>query len=156
MLLWLSLQNGELQHDWETSYITPIYKKGQRDSAENYCPISITSAVVKVLERFVNKALIEHLEVNNILSTSKHGFRSGRSVSKAFNKVCHEFLINKLKAAGVNEGVVQWIMGFLSESSQSVRVFDLQGTPHFSSLTTVLQWCAPGHYSWTNTFQPLC
>ena len=72
--------NGELPHDWKTSYITPIHKKGRRDSAENYCPISITSAVVKVLERFVNKALIEHPEVNNILSTSQHGFRSGRSV----------------------------------------------------------------------------
>ena len=165
MVLQLSLQNGELAHDWKTSYITLIHKKGQRDSAENYRPISVTSAVVKVLERFVNTSLIEHLEVNNILSISQHGFRSGRSVdtnliqiyelvttlldkglpvdmilldlSKAFDKVCHEFLIIKLKAAGVN-GVVQWIMGFLSERSQSVRVFDPQGTPHFSSPTTVL------------------
>ena len=119
-------------------------------SAENYNPISITSAVVKVLERFVNKALIEHLDVKNILSTSQHRFRSGRSVdtnliqtyklvttlfdkgfpvnmilldmSKEFDKVSHEFLIIKLKATGVNEGVVQWIMCFLSERSQSVRV----------------------------------
>ena len=72
-----------------------------------------------MLERFVKKALIEHLEVNNILSTSQHGFRSGRSVdtnliqtyelvttlldegfpvdmilldlSKAFDKVCFYF-----------------------------------------------------------------
>ena len=28
-------------------------------------------------------------------------------LSKAFDNVCHEFLINKLKAAGVNEGAVQ-------------------------------------------------
>ena len=145
---------------------------GRRDSAENYRPIGITSAVVKVLERFVKKALIEHLEVNNILSTSQHGFRSGRSVdtnlvqtyelvtilldkslpvdiirldlSKAFDKVCHEFLIIKLKAAGVNEGVVQWIMGFLSDRSQSVRVFDSQGTLHFSSPTTVLSGVPQG------------
>ncbi|XP_065574911.1 uncharacterized protein LOC136036534 [Artemia franciscana] len=132
MLLQLSLQNGELLHD-----LTPIHKKGQRDSAENYCPISITTAVVKGLERFVNKALIEHLEINIILSISQHGFRFVRSVdtnliqayelvttlfdkvlpvdmilldlSKAFNKVFHEFLIIKLKVTGVNEGVVQWI-----------------------------------------------
>jgi len=125
-----------------------------------------------VLERFVNKVIIEHLEVNNILSTSQHGFRSGRSVdtnliqtyelvttlldkglpvnmilldlSKAFNKVCHEFLMIKLKAAGVNEGVVQWIMGFLSERSQSVRVFDSRGTPHFSSPTAVLSGIPQG------------
>ena len=125
-----------------------------------------------MLEIFVNKALIEHLEVNNILFTSQHGFRSGRSVdtnliqtyelvttlldegfpvemilldlSKAFDKVCHEFLIIKLRAAGVNEGVVQWIMGFLSVRSQSVRVFDLQGTPHFSSPTTVLSGVPQG------------
>ena len=80
MLLWLPLQNGELPHDWKTSYITPIHKKGWKDSAENYHPISITSAVVKVLEGFVNKVLIEHLQVNKILSTSPFGFRSGRYV----------------------------------------------------------------------------
>ena len=42
------------------------------------------------------------------------------------------------------KGVVQWIMGFLSERSQSVRVFDLQGTPHFSSPTTVLSGVPQG------------
>ena len=65
-------------------------------------------------------------------------------LSKAFDKVCHEFLIIKLKAAGVNEGAVQWIMGFLSERSQSVRVFDSQGTSHFSSPTTVLSGVPQG------------
>ena len=64
--------------------------------------------------------------------------------SKAFDKVCHEFLIIKLKAAGVNEGVVLWIMSFLSERPQSVRVFDSQGAPHFSSHTTVLSGVPEG------------
>ena len=43
-----------------------------------------------------------------------------------------------MNAAGVNEGVVQWITGFLSERSLIVRVFDSQGTAHFSSPITVL------------------
>jgi hypothetical protein len=66
--------------DWKKSYIKPIHKKGPKDNAENYRPISITSAVVKVLERFVNRALIQHLEINNILTSNQHGFRSLRSV----------------------------------------------------------------------------
>ena len=79
-LFQLSLKNGELPTDWKTSYVTPIHKKGPKDCAENYRAISITSAVVKVLERFVNRALIQHFETNNILTPSQHGFRSGRSV----------------------------------------------------------------------------
>ena len=152
--------------DWKKSYITPIHKKGPKDNAENYRPISITSAVVKVLERFVNRALIQHLETNNILTSNQHGFRSLRSVdtnlihtyknvtslldndllvnmvlldlSKAFDRVCHEFLITKLKAAAVDDVIVQWIQSFLSERTQVVRVHNSQGVPHCSLSTTVL------------------
>ena len=45
-------------------------KKGPKDHAENYCPISITSAVVKVLKIFINRALIQHLEINNIFTST--------------------------------------------------------------------------------------
>ena len=104
--------------------------------------------------------------------TSQHGFRSGRSVdtslihtyelvttlldkdlpvnmirldlSNVFDKVFHEFFIVKLKATAVNEDFVQWIMGFLSERSQIVRVFDSQGAPHFSSPSTVLSGLPQG------------
>ena len=56
------------------AYITPIHKKGRKDSVGNYRPISITSVVVKLLECIVNKAVIEHLDWNHLLNSSQHGF----------------------------------------------------------------------------------
>jgi hypothetical protein len=78
-LIQLSLQNGKLPFDWKTSYIIPIHEKGPKNHAENYHPSNITSAVVKVLDRFVSRALIQRLEINNILTYPQHGFRSLRS-----------------------------------------------------------------------------
>ena len=59
-------------------------------------------------------------------------------LSKAFDRVCHEFLIAKLKAAAVDGVTVQWIQSFLSERTQAVRVYDSQGVPHLLSSITVL------------------
>ena len=38
-----SVNQGKLPDDWKLAYITPILKKGNRRSAANYRPISITS-----------------------------------------------------------------------------------------------------------------
>ena len=73
-------KNGELLSDWKTSILHQSTKKDPKNHAENYHPISITSTVVKMLKVFVNRALIQHLEINNILTFTQHGFRSLRSV----------------------------------------------------------------------------
>ena len=54
-------------------------------------------------------------------------------LSNAFDKVCHEFLILRLKAAGVNEDVVQVIMGFLSHRSQTVSFLFTRNSSFFFS-----------------------
>ena len=91
----------------------------------------MTSVVVKVLERIINSAVVKHLEANNVLHSSQHGFCSGRSVdtnllesydhitklldigvpadmilldfSKAFDKVCHNRLAIKLCTVKLEE-----------------------------------------------------
>ncbi|KAK2704927.1 hypothetical protein QYM36_017093 [Artemia franciscana] len=59
--------------------------------------------------------------------------------SKVFDRVCHEFLVAKLKAAAVDDAIVQWIQSLFSERTQIARVQDSQGVPHFSSSTAVLR-----------------
>ena len=49
----LSLNLSRLPLDWKTAHIIPTFKKVRKDLAENYRPISMTSAVVKVLERII-------------------------------------------------------------------------------------------------------
>ena len=49
-LIRLSLDSSKLPAEWKVTYITPIHKKGKKDSVENYRPVNITSVVVKLLE----------------------------------------------------------------------------------------------------------
>jgi len=51
----ISLTSRELPADWKIVNITPVFKKGNRSKPENYQPISLTSVVVKIFERIVNK-----------------------------------------------------------------------------------------------------
>ena len=54
--------------------ITPIYKrKGPRNEATNYRPISLLSFTAKVLERLVSNALYAHTE--NIIPEVQSGYR---------------------------------------------------------------------------------
>ena len=56
---------------------------------------------------------------------------SGKSVdivytyfSKAFDKVSHQKLIWKLKRLGVNDRILHWIIDFLQDRCQRVRISD--------------------------------
>ena len=49
-----SMSSGTLPKDWTTANIIPIYKKGERCLVNNYKPISLTSIVVKVMEKVIS------------------------------------------------------------------------------------------------------
>ncbi len=51
--------------------------------AQNYRPISLLPVISKILEKVVASQLTEHLETNDLLSTTKHGFRSTLSTDTA-------------------------------------------------------------------------
>ena len=51
------------------AYVTPIYKKGDRLTAENYRPISVTPTLSKVFERLMLNQMTEYNEKKTILST---------------------------------------------------------------------------------------
>ena len=58
---------GLLPKDWTTANVVPIHKKGDRRVAANYRPISLTSIVVKIMERIICRKLTEVLEKSNRL-----------------------------------------------------------------------------------------
>ena len=61
------------------AYITGNFKSGSRTKPVNYRPISLTSHVVKTMERVLRKAVVNHLELNLKLAANQHGSRAGRS-----------------------------------------------------------------------------
>jgi predicted transcriptional regulator len=73
------MREGCIPDDWRTANIVPIFKAGSRSKAENYRPVSLTSQICKVFESLIRDVIVDHLEANNLLNITQHGFRKGRS-----------------------------------------------------------------------------
>jgi len=52
-----SLKQGCVPLDWRIANVTPIFKKGSRNDATNYRPVSLTSQLSKVLESIIRDAV---------------------------------------------------------------------------------------------------
>ena len=74
-----SLDSGTVPSDWKEALITPLFKKGERNVASNYRPVSLTSVVSKILEHIVHSSIMRHLDHHNILTDCQHSFLSRRS-----------------------------------------------------------------------------
>ena len=142
------LTTGYLPSDWRDANITPIFKKGDKHSAENYRPVSLTSVSCKLLEHIICKHMLNHFEKYNILTSLNQGFRSGHSCetqllitiddlvknygkgvqtdvaildfSKAFDTVPHDKLLLKLQSYGIQGPLLQWLTHFLSARTMRV------------------------------------
>jgi hypothetical protein len=82
-LLWiiynLSLQTGRIPIDWKRANVTAIFRKGSKEVAGNYRPISLTSHVCKLLEALVRDVIVAHFQKYNLINDSQHGFVEGKS-----------------------------------------------------------------------------
>ena len=162
MLFNSSLREGIIPQDWKDANIIPLFKKGSRLSPNSYRPVSLTSQVVKIIERIIYDQLMEFIEVNNIISCHQHGFRKKYSCvtqlleclfdwtkyydedkgvdaiylvfRKAFDTVPHARLIYKLQHLGVRGHLLAWIRGFLSGRRQ--RVILRNGSSSWNKVTS--------------------
>ena len=126
------------------------HKKGSRFKPENYRPVSLTVVISKMLEHIIVSQIMDHLDSQNILHENQHGFRAKRSCesqllmttddisksmnsgnqadmaildfSKAFDKVSHERLSQKLKYYGIDGNTRTGINSFLTDRKQQVVV----------------------------------
>ena len=130
------------------AYIIPSFKDGSKSTAANYRPVALTSHLVKLFEKVVRAKIVKFMDDNNKFNDNQHGFRSGRSClsellahyeeilemlesgipvdtiyldfSKAFDKVDHQCLLQKLSATGIGGKLGRWIQSFLTERKQTV------------------------------------
>ena len=79
LLFQSSLQQGEVPENWKLANVTPLFKKGDKNDASNYRPISLTSVCSKLLEHILHSQIMKHLENHTILTDQQHGFRKQRS-----------------------------------------------------------------------------
>lgn len=161
-----SLSSAALPFDWKLARVLPFAKKGDPQCIPNYRPISMTSACCKMLEHIIAIRINSFLDDNHILSPFQHGFRKGFSTvtqlvsvvhhiasvldnagqvdmlfldfSKAFDRVPHNKLIDKLHATGIPNYLVSWVSAYLSGRKQYVDICG-QTSPHLPVASGVPQ-----------------
>ncbi|KAK4807071.1 hypothetical protein QYF61_018412 [Mycteria americana] len=144
---WLT---GEVPADWRLANVTPIFKKGRKEDLGNYRPVSLTLVPGKLMEQIILSAITWHVENNQGIKPSQHGFRKGRSCltnlisfydkvtrlvdegkavdvvyldfSKAFDMVSHSILLEKLAAHGLDGCTLRWVKNWLDGWAQRVVV----------------------------------
>ena len=145
-----SLKEGIVPSEWLDACITAMHKKGLKTSIENYRPVSITSAIRKMMESIIRDKLISHMLNANLFTDEQHGFVPNRDCitnlllaledwaealrfgydidviytdfAKAFDSLPHNRLLLKLKSLGIKGDVLKWIKSFLTERRHRVTV----------------------------------
>ena len=145
-----SVDQKKIPNILKLAWISPIWKGGSKEDPKDYRPISLTSHIGKLVERIIRKQIQDYLSVNKLIEEEQHGSREGRGTltqllqqhdeitqklmngdqcnvvyldfSKAFDLVDHGVLLKKMVMKGICGNLLAWILEFLDERKQRVRV----------------------------------
>jgi len=62
-----SWQWGEVPHNWKRGNIATIFKKGRKQDAGNYQPLSLTSVPGQIMEQNLLEAMPRHVEDREVI-----------------------------------------------------------------------------------------
>ena len=143
------IENKKFPSKLKYADITPIFKKLECISKENYRPVSILPVVSKVFERIMQNQI--KLYVDKYLSPFLCGYRRGYNaqyaltamiekwkkfldknggiagailmdLSKAFDTINHELLVAKLEAYGFDKSALTIILSYLRDRWQRTKI----------------------------------
>ena len=76
-----SLSSGEVPRGFKLAHVTPLFKAGDPSVPTNYRPVSLLPVISKLLEKLVQKALVDF--VDPALPNTQFAFRPGHSTEDA-------------------------------------------------------------------------
>ena len=152
----LSFSLAHCPQIWRVATIIPLLKAGKSPSeVASFRPISLTSCVVKLLERILANRLYYIVKTNNMFSRFQAGFCKGRSCedqitrifqaiedgfqqrpmkrsvltlldfSKAYDTVWREKLLLHMLNTGIPSPFICWIHSFLDDCRARVQLFSI-------------------------------
>lgn len=145
-----SMLEGEFPETLKIARVAPIYKSGRKSMVENYRPISILSNLSKPYEKIIHTRLLDFFDRNDLINKNQFGFqpRSNTTsavvslvndiqtnidrkrvcsvifldVSKAFDCVPHNLLLQKLFRYGIRGNAHCLIQSYLKNRKQIVQL----------------------------------
>lgn len=148
LLIEKSVNSGCFPDKLKISYVTPIFKSGNKKDIKNYRSVSVVSTLAKIFEKVVLNRYSDMLNLD--LYKSQHGLMKNRSTvsnllettsfiasslekrsqtdiiyldfEKAFDSVNHHLLLKKLMRKRLCKGMLLWMLSFVSERKNIVRI----------------------------------
>ena len=143
-----SIKEGCVPSLWKSALVTPIHKSGDRNNIENYRPISKLCAFAKLFERVIYRQV--YSAISSSFIPEQHGFLKNRSTvsnlllsndyftssmdsgaqvdliftdfSKAFDRIDHLILLQKLQYAGIHGNLFRWFKSYIESRTQAVVI----------------------------------
>ena len=131
---------------WKLTKITPVPENENHDKIKNHNPVALQPVPAKIFESVVHQQLFE--QIKHYITPYQHGFFASRSVltnlvnfteavrtefdkglqvdavytdfEKAFDKVNHGLLLQKMGAMGFSERLIQLFSSYLKNRQQYV------------------------------------
>jgi hypothetical protein len=142
------ISNNTFPDALKIAKVTPLHKKNDKNIFDNYRPVSVLTSISKVFEKLLHSQIYDYFNNNGLLYISQYGFRKLHStdlaalefidrvimdldkgetpisifldLSKAFDTIDHEILIDKFKMYGFDTNSVNLVKSYLSGRQQYV------------------------------------
>lgn len=146
----MSITNGSFPNSWKTGIILPLPKTKDPKTLKDLRPICILPAVSKVAEKAVCCQLKDYIKIQDITPKFQSGYRKRHSTStalinvcdditramdnsegvllvmldfsKAFDTICPDILLAKMKYYGFAQKTINWFSAYLHDRKQIVQI----------------------------------
>ena len=148
-LINLSYETNTFPEAVKKANVKALHKKGEYNNPAQYRPISILSTISKIFGRSAAEQLMKYYTMKKKLNTKQHAYQKNHSttsclyelvesakqhidkgylvgiasldLSKAFDSLAHNLILQKLLNMGLDGTAVQWVKSYLENRKQVVK-----------------------------------